>query len=361
MQHTMTSTLASLDDIRTALANDFDIVPMEQTEGPVFFSVAIPTAGHVTGLKPRLPAGRGFSQHQAMFSAGAEALELRASLAANSRRAHHDLFTAQKRKMVFATDLLTGERIAVPAQRVFLDFASVHKEAPWHDADSTGCAAGPTLEQATASALLECIERDAMAIWWYGKHSRPHVDPEILDIKQPRLTWWLESRERETRLIDITSNIGVPVVAAVSSDTEGKCVAIGTAAKSSLEDAAIAAVTEMLQTEVAINQALEVGDEQCKEWFSHASTRRQLQFLPDASASFPHQVETDTNSILDRIAECGHRALSIELTLPGDPLHTVRVMVPGFCAMRRQIISERILAHDRRKQPASEFESAEPY
>jgi thiazole/oxazole-forming peptide maturase SagD family component len=361
MQLRMTSTIAPFDDTRTALANDFDIVPMEQTEGPVFLSVAFPKASHVTGLKPRLPAGRGMSQHQAMFSAAAEALELRASLAVNSRRAHHDLFTSQKRKMLFATDLLSGERVAVPAQRVFLDCASVYREATLHDADSTGCAAGTTLEEATMSALLECIERDAMAIWWYGKQSRPHVEPEILDLKQPRLTWWLESRERETRLIDITSNIGVPVVAAISSETDGSTVAIGTAAKSTLEEAAVAAVTEMVQTEVAIKQAMEADDQDCREWLRLASTHTQPQFLHDASTGFPRDSETDTKSILVRMSEQGLRALSVELTLPGDPLQTVRVMVPGFCAMRRQIISERILAHVRHKEMVSEFEAAEPF
>ena len=48
---------------------------------PVFLAIACPEADGVTGLKPRLPAGRGLSQAEALITAAAEAVELRASLA----------------------------------------------------------------------------------------------------------------------------------------------------------------------------------------------------------------------------------------------------------------------------------------
>ena len=33
---------------------------------------------------------------------------------------------------------------------------------------SANCAAGSTGPEATSSALLECVERDALALWWHG-------------------------------------------------------------------------------------------------------------------------------------------------------------------------------------------------
>ncbi len=361
MHGTMTGELELFENMKTALAGEFELVSIEHGEGQVFFSAAIPKSETASGFKPRFPAGRGMSPQHASFTAAAEALEMRASLATNLNRARHELFTSQKRKMIFATDLHSGERVAVPAQRVFLDFARATNEPLFHDADSTGCAAGQSIEAATYAALLECIERDAMAIWWYGRQSRPHLSPEILDLTQPRLTWWLESRKLETRLIDITSNLGVPVVAAVSNDANGRTVAIGTAAKPLLQEAALAAVTEMLQTEHALVQALAAGNKEALDWQEQASTNRQPQFIPDPSNTFPPHYENDMRSIVERMSAFGLRAFVIELTLEGDPLHTARVITPGLCAMQHQIMTERIRQHDTKNNSAWEFETVEPF
>ena len=43
-------------------------------------------------------------------------------------------------------------------------------------ADSNGCAAGNTLEEAIVQGFLELVERDAYAIWWYNRLQRPEVD-----------------------------------------------------------------------------------------------------------------------------------------------------------------------------------------
>src|SRR5262249_42949190 len=43
-------------------------------------------------------------------------------------------------------------------------------------ADSNGCAAGNTLEEAIVQGFLELVERDAYAIWWYNRLQRAEVD-----------------------------------------------------------------------------------------------------------------------------------------------------------------------------------------
>ncbi len=53
-------------------------------------------------------------------------------------------------------------------------------------ADSNGCASGPTMEYAVTHALLELIERDAIALWWTARTRRgalafPKVT-EVLEI-----------------------------------------------------------------------------------------------------------------------------------------------------------------------------------
>ncbi len=46
------------------------------------------------------------------------------------------------------------------------------------DADSNGCAAGNSLQEAIVQGFLELVERDAYAIWWYNRLQRPQVDLE---------------------------------------------------------------------------------------------------------------------------------------------------------------------------------------
>ncbi len=326
--------------LRRALAQDFRLMPLPTPESPVFLAVAWPVAEGVTGLKPRLPAGRGLTLHQAMISAGAEALELRSSL-----MQHHTADLAPKTgadevALIAATDLLTGETVAVPAQEVYLDAASTLGEPQRCDANSTGCATGQTRAEATASALHECIERDALALWWHGRHAAGTLAVELIDTLQPRLFWWLHRRTRSTQLLDLTTDIGLPVVASVSAEPDGQLVALGAAARPSLADAALAAVTEMVQAEVSMVEARAAEDPEIAAWDAWASIITRPQFRPavrPATTLSPMVFE----ALLRRLADLGHRALAVDLTLSGDPLPSMRVLVPGLCAMQARIDTPR--------------------
>lgn len=313
-----------------ALAHDFRIMALDAPEAPLFLAVAVPTDDGVTGLKPRLPAGRGMTMRQAMLTAGAEAVELRASLAQHHLGELTALPRQDGRAMVTATDLLSGAPVSVPAQDVYLDCAAVLSEPLQEDATSTGCAAGADRDSAVATALWECVERDALALWWHGRQQGAEVPIEVIDAQQPRLFWWLHERPRVTRLLDITTDIGLPVVVAVASNPDGGVVALGVAARPKIEDAALAAVTELVQTEVSLDLAQEAGDGEALAWLAGGSTVRQAQFQPGPPRPCEAQLVTGT---LDRLAGLGHRALAVEMTLPGDPFPTMRVLVPGLCAM----------------------------
>lgn len=317
--------------LKRALAHDFRIMPLDEPDAPLFLAVALPEDEGVTGLKPRLPAGRGMTPQQAMLAAGAEALELRASLAQQHLSELQQLPRQGGHAMLEATSLLTGTAVPVTAQSVYLDCAAVLSEPMVVDANSTGCAVGPDREHAVAAALWECVERDAVALWWHGNRQAGPVALEVIDAHQPRLFWWLHQRCRMTRLLDITTDIGFPVVAAVASDPDGRVIAMGSAARPTLEDAALAAVTEMVQTEVSLEHAREAGDPEACAWIDQASMTEQPQFRP----GLPRTASPlDTPGLLARLSALGHDALAVEMTLPGDPMAAVRVLVPGLCAMR---------------------------
>jgi ribosomal protein S12 methylthiotransferase accessory factor YcaO len=335
MEQNATETITLLT---RALAREFRLVPLHTPDLPVFLAVAWPGSDTVTGLKPRLPAGRGLSPVQALVSAGAEAVELRASLAQRHFATLVDLPRDGGLAMTTAIDLSSGTAVPIAAQEVYLDCAATLNEPLVVDANSTGSAAGATRQDATLTALWECIERDAVALWWHGGLPAGALSLDLLDRQRPRLSWWLTCRDRNTLLLDLTTDIGLPVVAAVSSNPDGREVAVGTAARPLFADAALAAVTEMVQTEVAMQEARLAEDAELALWDSHASTVTQLQFQASSRAA---PLPADDGDLLKRLTALGHSVLLHDLTLPGDPLPSMRVLVRGLCALGGQIETAR--------------------
>ena len=84
-------------------------------------------------------------------------------------------------------------------------------------ADSNGCAAGNTLEEAIVQGFLELVERDSYAIWWYNRLQRAEVDLAQCDDSYVRdLQIQLAETGRRLWVLDITSDLGVPSFVAMS-------------------------------------------------------------------------------------------------------------------------------------------------
>ena len=84
-------------------------------------------------------------------------------------------------------------------------------------ADSNGCAAGNTLEEAIVQGFLELVERDSYAIWWYNRLQRAEVDLAQCDDSYVRdLQIQLAETGRRLWVIDITSDLGIPSFVAMS-------------------------------------------------------------------------------------------------------------------------------------------------
>ena len=78
-------------------------------------------------------------------------------------------------------------------------------------ADSNGCAAGNTLEEAIVQGFLELVERDAYAIWWYNRSQRAEVDLGAINDSYVRdLQTQLGETGRKLWVLDVTSDLGVP-------------------------------------------------------------------------------------------------------------------------------------------------------
>jgi bacteriocin biosynthesis cyclodehydratase domain-containing protein len=83
-------------------------------------------------------------------------------------------------------------------------------------ADSNGCAAGNTLEEAIVQGFLELVERDAYAIWWYNRSQRGEVDLAAINDSYVRdLQTQLGETGRKLWVLDVTSDLGVPTYVAI--------------------------------------------------------------------------------------------------------------------------------------------------
>ncbi|MEV7043164.1 TOMM precursor leader peptide-binding protein [Amycolatopsis sp. NPDC051061] len=193
-------------------------------------------------------------------------------------------------------------------------------------ADSNGNAAGSSLEDAVLRGMLEVVERDAVALWWYNRTRQPGValagDP-----------WTDELREvhaglgREVWALDVTADLGVPVVVALSRRTDGpEEIMLGFGAHLDPAVALRRALTELNQMMPAVLDGRLGGDPDAVRWLRDASVAEHLYLLPDPAppeAGSP----VDVRAELER---AGLEVFVLDQTRPDIGLPVVKVLVPGM-------------------------------
>ena len=224
---------------------------------------------------------------------------------------------------------------------------------------STGCAAGESVEAAATRSLLELIERDAASLWWIGGYRpRPVAADSRTMAEATRVLGNLRrnSRERTSWLLDITSDLDVPCVAAVSVDQKGRGLACGLAARLSLSEAARAAIFEMCQMELAFQiaqikrhqrgdaalneidrrhlaRATEIDAESCELLHPLGSPRREREA---ADAGEP------LSALQAVVVRCGLEAALVDLTRPEFGIPVVWAMAPELQLMPCNLQTERL-------------------
>ncbi|MGW6932588.1 TOMM precursor leader peptide-binding protein [Lentzea sp. NPDC054927] len=211
--------------------------------------------------------------------------------------------------------------------------------------NSNGCAAGSSIEDAVLQALLELVERDAVAIWWYNRTPMPGMDLDSFHD-----TWIDECREvhaslgRELWLLDVTADLGVPVMVAVSRRTGGprEDIMLGCGAHLDPRIAARRALTELNQCMPMVCEPvrLDAFDGDTRHWFEHARIDEQSWLAPDPAVpprdSFHHGYEhrrdlaDDIRAVQDTLEARGMEVLVLDQTRPDIGLPVVRVVVPGL-------------------------------
>jgi ribosomal protein S12 methylthiotransferase accessory factor len=211
--------------------------------------------------------------------------------------------------------------------------------------DSNGNAAGDSLADAIVRGFLEVVERDSIALWWYGRTPRPSIDVmRLRDSYFRDVVSAYRELGREYWLLDITSDLGVPVCAAVTRrvDCTREEILFGFGAHFDIERAALRAVKEMNQMVVlhATTRSVQSGlPPTLASWTADAVAMQHPYLLPGSAVPRDGHVSgrsttTGMGNALEqarRIADRhGLELLVLDLTRPDVGVAAVKVIVPGL-------------------------------
>lgn len=213
---------------------------------------------------------------------------------------------------------------------------------------SNGCAAGNTIEDATLQGLLEVIERDCIAIWWYNMINRESIDLNSISDKWINLLLEeMSNINRHVWVLNITSDLEIPCFAAFSRETIGESEKILFGFGCHIEPmiALKRALAEMVQNLVPVLKALDKStfnnyDNIAFDWVSNASISK-YPYLgasndvpPISISSFSHQssgkIVSDLNFLINKFKNIGLEVLVIDQTRKFVNMPVVKVVVPGL-------------------------------
>ncbi len=238
---------------------------------------------------------------------------------------------------VEAADLFSGEAVLVPYDAVSLD-RTVPDIRYWKSSD--GLASGNTEEEAVFHALLERIERDAMALWQLWSKPRQDasaVSPEAFENSDvTKLARQVEQAGMLLRLFDVTSDIGIPTIAAYIAEASALAakapryvdVTFGCGTHPDAAKAALRSITEAAQSRLTYISG--ARDDVYPETYLRPlpeDIRRLMTTRPGALS--PKRNARHTGSIVQLLGRRGlSRLYSIRLSEPGLPFVVVKILAP---------------------------------
>lgn len=213
--------------------------------------------------------------------------------------------------------------------------------------DSNGCAAGNTIEEAILQGFLELVERDAAAIWWYNQIQYPAIDLETA--RNPyidQMIVYYKSIHRSLYVLDITTDLNIPVFVAISHSLEknGKdkiLYAFGAHIDANIAlERAVIELNQLLPVVMSNKANYLTTDKVFIDWLDTASLQNNNYLVPldktpkNMQTDYPKLCET---TIYDSVQFCidtakkhGLETLVVDLTQPDIGLPVAKVIVPGL-------------------------------
>ncbi len=247
----------------------------------------------------------------------------------------------QSRHWVWGFDLGANEPILVPAAAVYHPFAL--DEEPLMRTHTNGLATGNTVEEAVFHGMTEVIERDAWSIARFNNEMNAALSvddrPEYQFLHQI-----IEKYERaaiEVTARDLTTDFGVPVIAAFSQDTHHPDLMPfdGFGAHLDPRVAMARALLELATTRAFFLQ--KYGIERLRQPMPYVYAEPEggdprfhapeLKPLGQMPSHYSNDIREDIRTLLRMLDGRGlKRTLVVDLTHPNIGIPTVRVIIPGL-------------------------------
>ena len=252
-----------------------------------------------------------------------------------------DFRVDQELHWVWGFDLRAQEEILVPASAVYHPF-HLDGKSPYKT-HTNGLASGNTMEEAIFHGMTEVIERDAWSIAQFNSEMNAALvvddQPEhrfIID-----LITKFEKAAVEVTARDLTTDIGVPVIAAFSQDTVHSSLMVFDGFGAHL-DPRVAMARALL--ELATTRAffiLKHGFDSLRENLPYYYTEGDLEdprfyaseqnLLGEMDREYSADIREDIGTLLKKLDRCGlARTIIVDLTRPDVGMPVVRVIIPGM-------------------------------
>jgi ribosomal protein S12 methylthiotransferase accessory factor len=208
-------------------------------------------------------------------------------------------------------------------------------------ADSNGCAAGNTREEAIVQGFLELVERDAYAIWWYNRLRRAEVDlSQFKDSYVQDIKTQFADAGRKLWVLDITTDLGVPSYVAIMHwmNDGQENIEFGSGAHFDRRIALLRALTELSQF---LSIGMMGGGSGEKPSLDGVTPLRlqEYPFLipaddpivgPASSLKVHDNTRDQVEACVDIAKRAGLDFLVLDQTRPDVEVPVVRVIVPGL-------------------------------
>jgi len=243
---------------------------------------------------------------------------------------------------VWGCDLARDEDILVPACAVYHPYHL--DDAFLMDTHTNGIAAGNTMEEAVVHGLAELIERDAWSIARYEGNFSDALFIEDEPANQFIINIFDKFEQADIEIVakDITSDIGVPVIAAFSRDLVYPAMkpVDGFGAHLDPRVAMIRSLLEIVTTRALFIHKFGI-EGMCEPVTAYLGEQERTddprfyaynyKGLRDIEVSYSKDILQDVRTIIGKLQARGlERVIAVDLTRPDTGIPTVRMIVPGL-------------------------------
>ncbi|TMP41050.1 hypothetical protein CWB96_07840 [Pseudoalteromonas citrea] len=257
----------------------------------------------------------------------------------SSDDSYPDFNHSHKHHWSSAISLISKEKKYLPTSFLFANSPYGIKYCSWN---SNGCAAGNTKDEAILQGLLELIERDAIAIWWYNKLQFQEINVHTLDQNIVSKIQTSLSTEWDIWFLNITHDFDIPVIACISRHLTTKKFRFGFGCHLKLEVAMERALTELCQLiSIGSNHNAPFNFDEIDEHLFLYPKKDKNTTCNISNLEFSNISET-LDFCLKKASSLGIDILVKDYNRSEIPLETVKVIAPGMCHIWPQMALDRL-------------------